>query len=197
MSVNKIFTVIGSRGTGKTPLIIGGDFEQGMAKDYLQKGMSTLILDEIDHVKYRHIPFLHPSKYSQLSTNPGIYRTVTPIQYLPGLVLDIARSKLVWNTLLVLEDCKKYIPQRFRDEAEYTLLGNSKQQNVDLVFMYWAWGIVPPDLMRNTNYYVIFPTADHPVVRESYLGGCSEAVFKAHEIVMRGKKPYMVVDSGI
>lgn len=37
MSANKIFTAVGSRGTGKTPFITGGDFETGLANLYLRK----------------------------------------------------------------------------------------------------------------------------------------------------------------
>lgn len=197
MSVNKIYTLIGARGKGKTPFVIGGDWEPGIAKLWLQnKKMSTLILDELDHVKYQHVPILKPENYSKLSSQPGIYRTLSSQQYLRSLVKKIGTEKLVWNTNVVMEDAKKYINSKFSEE-EWALIGNSKQQNCDLTFMYWNWGIASLDVIRSTNYFVIFPTSDSPEVRKKYIEGCFDKCMKAYKLVCAGKAPYLIVDSGI
>lgn len=194
--MNKIYTVVGARGQGKTPFIVGGDEECGLAKIYLNKGMSVLTLDEIDHVKYRHVPIMHPKDYSKLSEKPVFVRTLAAMQYLPGLIGEIGEKQLVWNTLIVCEDSKKYIKTVFGNE-EWALIGNSKQQNCDLVFMYWNWGIIPPDILRNTNYFVIFKTSDGPECRKSYLHGCFDKCQAAHDYVTAGKKRYVMIDTGI
>ncbi len=181
------------RGGGKTPLIIGGDFEQGMAKLWLAKGMSTLIIDDFPHPKYAHIPILHPKDYHKLTTHPGIYRTLCPVHHMPAL---LEKLNDVYNTLIVFEDCYKYFPNKFGD-AETALMGNSKQKNVDLLFMHWCWGWVPPDLLRVTNFFIIGDTSDGPECREQYLRGCYNLCVQAHRIVKAKKKPYQVVDSGI
>lgn len=194
---NKIITVIGARGTGKTPFILGGDFEEGIANIYLKKRMSTLIIDEIDHPKYRHVPLLLPKDYGKLNSSPGIYRTVCSIQHMDNLNHKIANEKLIWNTLIVYEDCPKYVPKVFRRDIELTLLGNSKQQNVDLCFIAWNWSDTPPDLLKKTNLIAVFKTSDGPEVRENCISRCYAACEQAHKIVCSGKEPYILVDTGI
>ncbi len=198
MAQNKVWTVIGARGSGKTPFIIGGDFEKGIAAKWLSRGMSTLIIDEIDHPRYRHIPFLHPKDYKQLSSHPGIYRTLCRTQDMDDLIFKIANQQLVWNTAIVFEDCPKYIPKVFRRDIETTLIGNSKQQNTDVFFLGWSWKDTSPDICRKTNYFVVMKSADNPTYRKDDVpGGSYEPLMKAHELVMAGKKPYVIVETPI
>lgn len=195
MALNNIYTIIGGRNSGKTPLILGGDYEQGMAAVFLKKNMSVLVIDEFDHPKYRHVPFLHPSKYHLLSNKPGIYRTLTKIQHMPLLFPYLAN---VWNTFIVFEDCFKYIPQKLTKD-QIVILGNSKNQNNDLAFMHWCWGLAQPDILRMTNHYIIFKTSDSPEDRKAYIKGCFNDCVKAHHDVFNIKtgKPYIIVNSGI
>lgn len=197
---NKIYTVVGARGQGKTPFIIGGQFEEGMAKKWLKRGMSTLIIDELNHPSYRHIPTLMPKDYKLLSSTQQIYRTLCPLQNMSSLLEKIAVENLVWNSLLVLEDAGKYIPLNI-GQTEKTLIGNSKQQNVDMVAMFWNWGEIPPGFLRQTNYLVIFKTSDGPECREQYIRGCFNDCLQAHKLVCSGKAPngvpYIIVDTGI
>lgn len=190
---NNIYEVIMRRGGGKTPFILGGDFERGIAKIWLEKSMSTLVVDDFPHPKYAHVPILSPKDYSRLSTHPGIYRTIASLQHMPALIESI--SEKVYNTAVVFEDSYKYFPKKFGD-AEIALLGNSKQKNVDIFWMDWCWGLVSPDKLRFTNYFVIGPTTDTPAVREEYLHGCYDACLTAHKEVMK-KGKYQIVDSGI
>lgn len=196
MAYNRIYTVIGARSQGKTPFILGGEYEQGLASIYLKKGMSVLIIDELDHPKYRHVPILQPDKYYLLSESPGIYRTLCTMQnfhFLFPKLLD------VWNTLIVFEDCYKYIPMKLNKDT-IAIIGNSKNQNNCLVFMHWCWGYVQPDILRMTNFYIIFKTGDTPECRKTYIQGCYDLVINAWLTVskgIKGKKPYVIVDSGI
>ena len=214
MSANKIYTAIGSRGTGKTPFITGGDllpgleetykyFNPGLAGLYLRKGMSTLVIDEIDHVRYREkFPLLHPDSYRKtLTAKPGFYRTLSPVHFMEPLKQRMAVEKLVWNTLIVWEDYHKHIHNPLTD-MESILVGNSKQQNIDMFFATWDWGFLYPDLARFTNYYVVFPSASSPENRKQYLKGCYDKVCTAWEKVMLSSRtdkkiPYLIVDSGI
>lgn len=195
MATNKIYTVIGGRGQGKTPFILGGDFEEGLASIYLKKGMSVLVIDEFDHHKYRHVPSLSPTDYKILSSRPGIYRTLCKLQNMPTLFPHLAN---VWNTLIIFEDCFKYIPQRLTKD-QVAILGNSKQQNNCLVFMHWCWGLAQPDIIRMTNYFVIFKTSDSPEARKDYLKGCYDKCMYAFNHISSKKhgKPYVIVDSGV
>lgn len=196
MAQNKVYAIIGARGKGKTPFIMGGEFEEGLAKIFFKKNMSTLIIDEIDHPKYRHVPILKPKDYGKLSTDIGIYRTLCPLQHMQGLVEQIAEKKLVWNSLLVLEDSGKYISKTI-GQTEKTLIGNSKQQNVDVVFMNWSWSQVPPTLFDFINELVIFPTGDGPECRYEKITACYEQCMEAHKLVCAGTEPYVIVPTGL
>lgn len=190
---NTIYYVIGARGSGKTPLITGGDEEEGLAKIYLRKNMSTLIIDTHDHPKYRGAVTLHPKDYKMLETHPGIYRTITAIDHIPALMKEVQK---VWNTFIVFEDCYKYMANTLPKVIK-SIIGESKQQNNELLFMTACWAWTVPDVVRITNYYVIFKTADNPEVRKTELGGCFSQAMKAHEIVMAKKKRYITLDSGV
>ncbi len=190
---NKIYTIVGARGTGKTPIIMGGDFEQGLSKVYIKKGMSVLILDTLDHPKYRAVPSLMPKDFHLLSKKPGIFRTLANDD---DMQIVIQKLKSVWNTLIVFEDCYKYSGTKF-DRAMRTVIADSKQQNNDLIYMYPCWGWTATDLVRISNYFVVLKTSDGPECRESYLGGCAQEVMEAHKQVMTGKPHYIVIDSGI
>ncbi|HYD20026.1 MAG TPA: hypothetical protein VEB40_01025 [Flavipsychrobacter sp.] len=197
MSQNKVYTVIGARGTGKTPFIRGGDFEDGMAKLWAKKNMSTLVIDEIDHPKYRDVPVLLPKDYKKLSTSVGLYRTICQTQYMDDLMYKIANEHLIWNTLIVFEDCPKYIRKSFRRDIELSLIGNSKQQNVDLCFINWNWSDTPPDLLKKTNYIAIFKTGDDPSYRKDSILRCYNACAEAQQLVNAGKHPYILIDTGL
>ncbi len=202
---NKIYTVIGATGSGKTPFITGGNYEEGLASIFKAKNMSTLVLDEIDHVAYAKKGFqvIHPDNYiSLLGTKIGNYRTLCPFQHFNHLLKRIAYEQLVWNTLIVCEDSSKYIPHKFSN-LEKTFVGNSKQQNCDIVFMYWNWGETSTTVLRMTKYFVIFPTADTPECREDFLKVCFKDCMEANRQVMarlkskRGGLPYLIVDTGL
>lgn len=194
MKLNDIYAVIGSRGTGKTPFIMGGDEEQGLAKIFLQKGMSVLILDTLNHHKYGHIPTLHPKDYSLTSDKIGIYRTLANVDNI-NRIIEFHLSK-VWNTFIVFEDAYKYTGTKF-EQSMRTVIGDSKQQNNELLYMYSCWAWTPIDLVRQANYFIVFKTADGPECRAGNLGGCLNDVREAHATVMRGEKRYVTVDSGI
>lgn len=197
MIQNKKFTLIGATGTGKTPFITGGDFEPGLAALYLKKGMSTLAIDEIDHVRYRDFKILHPDSYrSTLSPKPGKYRTIAAVHHIEDIFRRMSVEKSVWNTFIDLEDYQKYLNNPLTD-FQKVLYGNSKQQNNDIAASTWAWGFLTPDIARFTNYYVIFKTGDSPETRKGYLKGCYDKVMRAWDMVMAGKYPYLIVNSGL
>jgi hypothetical protein len=190
---NTIGIICGARGTGKTPLIMGGEEEQGVAKIYIQKGMSVLILDTLDHPKYRSVRTILPKDFSKLSKTAGIYRCLASAYEMPKV---IDKLKSVWNTAIIFEDCYKYIKKSL-SKSDLAVIADSKQQNNDLLYMFACWAFIPPDLCRTCDYYVIFKTSDSPEYRYTELGGCFNEAMKAHSTVKSGKKRYVVVSSGI
>lgn len=191
---NRIFTIAGDRGTGKTPFIMGGDFEPGMAATYRKKGMSLLVIDTLDHPKYRSLPTIMPKDFKKLGETTCSYRCLaTPENINKGV---IPKLNDVWNTLIVFEDCYKYMKYSISDKMRI-VIADSKQQNNDLAYMFACWAWVPLDLCRVTDYYVIFPTSDTPDVKGIALGGCYDRAMKAHQDVMLKKSPYLVIASGV
>ncbi len=193
MAFNKIYSVIGARGTGKTPLIMGGEDERGMAKIFLEKKMSVLILDTLDHPKYSMIQTILPKDFGKLSRSTGIYRCLANAD---DMQIVIRELKKVWNTFIVFEDAYKYTGTRFNQDMR-TVIADSKQQNNDLLYMYSCWAWTPIDLVRQANYLIVFKTMDSPECRMTALGGCAKEVENAHIKVMTGKPRYIIVDSGI
>jgi hypothetical protein len=191
---NTIGVAVGARGTGKTPLVVGGDWEQGMAKTYLQKNMSVLILDTIDHPKYRQIvtPIM-PGRFGEISGSGKVYRCLFSANDAQAVIFQLKR---VWNTLIVFEDCYKYMAKEL-SKIDKAVIGDSKQQNNDVLYMFSCWKYVISDICKNCDYYIVFKTLDKPKYRHADLGGCYDNIERAYNNVMKGKEHYYCVRSGV
>lgn len=196
---NTITYIIGARGTGKTPHIVGGDFEPGMIKIYLEeRHMSTLVLDTFHHPKYAHLPFLDPKDYHLLSSaKPAAYKTIVPVQHMKEFFSSGALED-VSNTQVIAEDSHKYFdPRKPLPPMVVPFMGDTKQKNNDFRVMTWCWAMAHPDIMRLTNFYTMLPTPDGPEWRKEYLSGCYSKCLKAHQLLLKGKEKIITVDSGI
>ena len=69
-------------------------------------------------------------------------------------------SETVWNCLIVFEDAHKHQYNRI-DRSVMRLMGDSKQKNVDIIFMYHNFGLAPKDLYRYLDYIEIFKMKLH------------------------------------
>ena len=160
MRNNKVIIACGNRGRGKT------DF----AKLILDASplRKKLIVDTFDsdpwqnmktwnhpEWKHRNIPVVHPTKLELLQNKKGIYRTfssdVKQMQYL----ID----QHIKNTFVLYEDATKYVGSRLTDEMR-TFVYDTKQKNVDLMFIFHSLASVPPELVRVADMLTLFKTGD-------------------------------------
>ncbi|MDO9187132.1 MAG: hypothetical protein Q7W13_14050 [Bacteroidia bacterium] len=152
MAFNKVTTFVGGAGTGKTTEL------QRLIHLYTQKGMKVLIYDDFNHPSYRHIPQITIKQLPYWES--GVYRLIHP----DSKEAFTAISLHCWNTLVVLEDCFKYVGQKFTKPMIKFII-DAKQHNCDFVFMYHCWAWVALDMARRCDAYVIFKTNDTPASR--------------------------------
>jgi Cdc6-like AAA superfamily ATPase len=159
--LNKVITLIGTRGTGKTTKI------KKVIEAYLKANPTgkILVVDTLDHPSYRDIkPITIEQLQRWLPTKGGYFRlygsnTTEIMEYI---------SKFFFNGLLIFEDASKYIGSRLDDNVKAFIL-DSKQKNLDIVFMFHSWGFVPNDLFRLTDAITIFKTQDTPFQKKNFL----------------------------
>lgn len=186
---NKITGIFGKRGTGKTIYTVGDkDLKvQGIINFYLARGMKVLIIDTIDHPKYRHIPWMPQNKYEQWKS--GAYRIKINITDISKLNKKLSDSPATWNTVLIYEDCRKHTYKSV-DDYMIALCGDSKQKNIDIFFMYHNFGECPKDLYRKLDYIDCFKTKDRPVCRKDEMVGYFDEAMKIYNEVKNNTNPF-------
>ncbi len=187
---NKIISIVGARGSGKTY------FLKNEVLPAIATQRKTLIIDTLDHPDYREIPVLPLTKL-HLWTK-GVYRVWCNEDEMPKLCQKLTSLDNIWNTNLVFEDAGKHTADGIRRPLR-SLMGDTKQKNIDMFFMFWAWGEVHPKILRKTNYVECFKTADSPEVRKEILSGCYTEALSTWQSVMKNdfKYTHQTIDTGI
>ena len=164
---NYIAISIGKRKTGKTPYVLGEESLgiPGFINSYLQKGMKVLFVDMIDHPSYRHIPLITIDQIKRWKPEAsGVYRIFVTSKAEMREVKEKIRI-YIWNAFIVWEDTFRHERYKLTDES-IALIGNSKQQNVDMMYQYHDPSFVPIDLYIYADIIEQFKTALLPGKRE-------------------------------
>lgn len=187
MTFNTISALFGRRGTGKTEYLKGNpDFKlPGVFNAYLQKNMKVLIVDTFDHPSYRDIPIIKPNQLEIWKR--GVYRMFCRVDQMPDLVSLL--NETIWNSFIVFEDAHKHQYNRI-DRSIMRMIGDSKQKNIDMCFMYHNWSLAPKDLYRYLDLIEVFKTKDHPICRKDDMPGYYEQALKAYEEVKANPSPF-------
>lgn len=150
--------MVGGRGSGKT------DFVKNLIYPLTKK---RYICDTFDNPAWRtYKTHLHPERSGE----------IIPIIDLEDVIEDategtetfrIANSdtdaifdtieKDVWNALVVVEDATRFISRQVSSEVRKFVL-DTKQRNLDLIFVFHSLTDVPPDLIRWSDYLTLFKT---------------------------------------
>lgn len=167
MRTNKVILIAGTRGTGKTDFI----------KNLLAKMThfdKRLVVDTFDSDTWENLEtFLHPEQKKinvpiiQLEKFPrwknGIGRIFSSdTRHLMELIQQHAL-----NTFIVFEDATKYIGSRLTDDMKMFVL-DSKQKNLDLVFIFHSLSQIPPDLIRVSDAIQLFKTQEGEPSKTKY-----------------------------
>ncbi len=178
MRVNKVTAIIGRRGTGKTTYIRKLMKSYGEALPY----QKILILDTLDHPDYRDIPNITIDQLKRWN-KPSIYRMYGKDT---DEMLQAVEENLK-NALLILEDSSKYLRRTISNEVR-SFIFDSKQKNLDIIFLFHGFQAMPDELFRIVDNLVIFKT-DNPKYRKSALTNYDE-VEQVYNRVMNNPSPY-------
>lgn len=176
--VAKVCLIFGTRNSGKSYYFLN-EFLPVYRAAHPQK--KILVVDTLDHPKYRHIPTITIDMLPRWK-RPSIYR-------LYGSNTDEmlkAVSKLE-NTLLVLEDASKYIPMDLPDWVKRWFL-DTKQLGTDVLAMFHGFNWCPPKLCGIADIYTIFRTTS-PQCRKEQIPNY-EATMAAYLKVKNSKQQW-------
>jgi GTPase SAR1 family protein len=160
--MNYVITLIGARGCGKTTYI-RKLIDKMRAKN---KSKKVLIVDTLDHPAYRDIPVLTIAQLKAWKPNAGgfyrIYGSNT------AEIFEAVNTS-IYNALIIFEDASKYVGTEKLNPDIRGFLFDSKQKNLDVIFLFHAWGFVPNDLFRINDMITFFKTKDNPEAKKNFL----------------------------
>ena len=178
--INLVSIFSGKRGTGKTWFFLK-TFLSIYRKFNPKKRI--VIIDTIDHPMYRHIPQIKSEMLSRWKRPGGVYRIFGED---PDVMLENV-EKYLRNALVVFEDASKYINANLQDSVRRSVL-DSKQKNLDMLFMFHGFSYIPPKLLRISDEITIFKS-DNPDYRKKEIVAY-EDVKKSWQAVMADPNPY-------
>lgn len=156
--INKVALIIGGRGQGKTDFIKNVIFPLNKRR---------IICDTFDSPVWRnYYTFIHPERESEKiemidfdrvkENDPGTFRLISS---------DTDRifqtiEKEAWNSLVVIEDATRFISKNVDSNVRKFVL-DTKQRNLDLIFVFHSLSDVPPDLIRWSDTLTLFKTNEN------------------------------------
>lgn len=157
---NKVILIAGTRGTGKT------DFIKKLVLQQQKILPKCLIVDTFDNPVWHDmktwdnpegvnliVPTIPLSKFP--SWNKGFGKMFSSN---PKSLMDIIQ-KHAKNTFIVFEDASKYIKRVVSEDVNKFVL-DSKQKNLDMVFIFHSLRRIPPDLIDVSDILILFKTQD-------------------------------------
>ena len=165
--INIVALIVGRRGSGKTI------YTKRMIKKYLEN-KKVLVCDTLDHPSYKGVERIKPIDIPNMEN--GDFCRVFGGE--TDRILNACNK--FSNGLLVFEDATKYVGKNLTKEVKQFIY-DSKQKNVDILFLFHGFTSCPPDLFRACDMLVMFKTGDSPDIRKNDLGGLFNEVKLAYE----------------
>ncbi len=178
MRINNVSAILGRRGCGKTT------YARELIRQYHEAlpSQKILIADTLDHPAYRDIPAIDLDLLKRWK-KPNIYRIYGANT---DEILQTIESNLM-NALVIFEDASKYLRANLSNDVRRFVL-DSKQKNLDIVFIFHGFMFIPPELFRLMDNLVIFKS-DNPEPRKFYIVAYDQ-VKAAYDRVMKNENPY-------
>ena len=168
---NKVILIAGTRGTGKT------DFVKDLIFKMMDNFSKTLVVDTFDSDVWQNLKtWNHPERINFPVTK-------IPVSKLKRWKAGVGRiyssdttkimneiSEHAKNTFIVFEDATKYIGSKLEKETRNFVL-DSKQKNLDLVFIFHSLASIPPELVRVSDTLILFKTNEGKVSSSKYPWG--------------------------
>lgn len=167
--------IIGTRQTGKTT--------RGKECMQASERPKTLIVDTLDHPKYRQYPIVSLDRL-KLHTK-GVVRVKI---YDNFDLLETIRED-VRNTLIIFEDAGKYLTGTLPNNVKHVVY-DSKQVKNDLVFMYHGFADAPPFILKNLNFLTLLKIGSEKIKKYEDKIPDYEDVYSIHQQIQASPDPY-------
>ncbi len=153
--INKVSLIVGGRGSGKT------DFVKNLIYQIPKR---RIICDTFDSPVWKTFKtYLHPERESERikeigfdnvkSQDKGAFKLISSDT---DRIFQTIESD-AWNSLVVIEDATRFIRKNV-DESVRKFVLDTKQKNLDLIFIFHSLSDVPPDLIRWSDTLTLFKT---------------------------------------
>lgn len=187
---NTVSLILGMRDSGKTAYLKGEEKHNipGLIPLYLKKGMKVLIVDTVDHESYQDVPVIQPEKL--IGWKQGVYRVFVRHTEMKDLIAHMNEIDSLYNTFLVFEDAYKHQKEELDDNL-MNLISDSKGKNIDILFMFHCWELVPLDLYRYLDCIEVFKTLDHPETRKKNMRAYYTKALEVYNEVMESTDPHI------
>ena len=175
--VNLVNLFVGGRGTGKSTKL------RKVVEVFAKKGIKVLIIETFPSPAWKEFPVINAEQLKKIKNDSsGTFLVVDE----PDKIFAVLNKK-VYNALVICEDATKYIGSKLTPDQK-ALVVDSKQKNIDLVFVFHAWGgQVPPDLIRLSDTATLFKTNE---IASKLNKIPNPDVIKAHERVVAHESQY-------
>lgn len=177
--INYVNLVLGRRGTGKTWYMLREVIEAYIRAN---PAMKVLIVDTFDHPAYRTIAAIEPEMISRWK-KPSVYRCYS--SNTDDIMREVTTN--LRNCLVIFEDASKYIRRQLPEDVRRFIL-DSKQKNLDLIFLFHGFSFAPPEMWRIADSVTIFK-CDNPDSRKQDIVNFDE-IKEAWQKVMKSENPY-------
>jgi len=170
----QIALLVGRRKAGKTTL--------GRKLIEASQFKKILVVDTFEHPDYTDFQTITADMLPRWKNGRKriIYRSDEDLQ---------AINESVFNTLIVLEDCSKYITGDLSAPLR-GIIFDSKQKNNDVVIMYHGFRFIPPKLLSNVNYITLFKIGENLSASKQKIPNYDE-LLKAHNQIQSSSNPYI------
>ncbi len=167
MASNVVIIVVGGRGTGKTDFIKDEIITQSPLPKKLTvdtfdsppwRTLKTFKNPQNDAIQVPIMPIDKLAKWKE-----GIYRIATSDPEYTFAMID----QHLRNALVIFEDATKYIGSTLTKETR-KFIYDSKQKNLNLVFIFHSLASVPPELVRASDYLTLFKTNEGRPSKDKY-----------------------------
>lgn len=160
--VNKVTVLAGGRGTGKTDWLK----DRIRATKQARPDLSVLVVDTFDNPRWRNMdthqykgtPSIPIIPVDKLGRWKGGTIARTADSDIPKQ-LAVIESKLM-NCLLILEDATRYIGNGRLSDSQRKFVLDSKQKNIDIIFVFHLFKKIPDDLLGFSDVLTMFKTSD-------------------------------------
>lgn len=176
--INMVTLLVGGRGRGKTTYI------KKLIASYSKTGNKTIVIDTFDNPAWREYPPIDLEGLKRLKdTAKGTYRIFSADT---DSIFEVLNSKM-YNALVICEDASKYVRTKLSQDQR-NLVVDSKQRNLDFLFVFHAWGgLVPPDLIRFGDVAVLFKTNERIEILQKIP---NPSIIDVHKRVMEHPSEY-------